>query len=247
MNKLIGISLVVVSLSILGVWYSHTPSTVRVYTGDQFDIPADCKHIALLGCTPNPTNYIREQLNNGDLLAHIKLDDFLDIPYLQDSFARTLLLCKEDAIDHLIIAYLPIYYLELRQLLGSHFLEGCRKFLVCIIPQIQVLIAQAIKQVDYTGKVTLIIPTDCQLKHVPYEISGLDERIRYLIKQFPRLQNLSRSNVHSITIINNKESAEDDKIIDYFQYEYLYEKRIAFLKRNTGKERFHAPKIVNKA
>ncbi len=218
---------------------------VHAYVGDYFVIPSESKHIALLGCTPHPTEYIKKNNNSRQLLHTIKLADFLDIDYVRDSFKKTFSLCKEHDVDHLVIAYLPIYYSGMRKLLGEHFVDGCRIFFKRIIQEIIAIIEQSIVDTEFTGDVTLIIPPDYQLARVPQEISGIDERIRYLIKQFPVLKNISGSSLETITIINNRASREDDRLIDYLQYEYLYEKRIAFKKSDTGKERFHAEKITD--
>lgn len=244
MNKVklvLYLSLIIGSIILACMHYQHRISSQRVcvYTGDSFFIPHETKNLALLGCTPHPSAYLARYDNNSKLLSTITLNDFLDKDYLCDSFKRTFTLCKEHHIDHLLIAYLPIYYLAMYKQLGTQFVKNCRTFLDQILKEIPLLIEQIIREVDFKGKVTLIAPPDYQLSRVPSTLENLEERFRYLIKQFPTLKNLSESALEKITIINNKASQEDDALIDYLKYEYLYEKRVIFEKLNIEKERFH--------
>jgi hypothetical protein len=222
------------------IFYADLPSAKYTVTTAQFlRIYPRATHIALLGCTPHPTAYLRKQGAHLSLLENIRLEDFLDIPYLQDSFHTTFIRCKEQAVDQLIIAYLPIYYMEMRTLLGVEFITGCHLFFKQLAPSIMQLIKMNAEAVGYDGTVTLIFPTDEQLNRVPSALDETEDRYRYLVKQFPRLHNLERSSVNTISIINNQASVEDDELIRYFKYEYLFEKRVAYKKMNIGKERFH--------
>src|SRR5271154_6740858 len=92
---------------------THMPR-VDAYVGDYFFIPDNCKHIALIGCTPNPTDYLKEHRNTPGILQTVALHDFLDMEYVRDSFDRTFLRCIEHGVEHLVIAYLPIYYVQMR-------------------------------------------------------------------------------------------------------------------------------------
>lgn len=167
------------------------------------------------------------------------MDDFLDREYVRDSFVRTFNVCKQQGVDHLIIAYLPIYFVRMRPVLGDQFVASCRMFFSNIMPDMTKLIEEAAWQVGYTGHATLIIPPDYQMARVPHEIADKDERIRYLIKQFPRLRNMKESVLKTITIINNEQSSEDDRLIAYLKYEYLYERPIIYRNCSTGKKQFH--------
>lgn len=219
------------------IFYNDT--NVQVYTGDTFYIPAGCRNLGLLGCTPHPAHYLKEHGNDAQLLETITLSTFLDVDYVRDSFDRTFALCNVHQIDHLLIAYLPIYYIGLKQQLGDQFMSGCRHFFSRIVPEITSLITKSAVAVGYHGGVTLIIPPDYQLALVPQQLADTAERMRYLIKQFPKLNNISQSELQTITIINNKNSDEDDMLVNYFKYEYLYEKPVEYKKCDTGKERFH--------
>jgi hypothetical protein len=247
MHKLIRIAVIsftILSISAAIIFYRYGARSekIEIYTGDCFCIPQNCKNLALLGCTPNPTNYLKEQTDIANVLQTITLDDFLDIDYLQDSFDQTFALCKEHGVDHLLLAYLPIYYIGMHELLGNQFVSGCRIFLNRIIKNIAPIIEKCSANSGFKGKITLIIPMDYQLARVPLSITGIGERIRYLIKQFPKLKNITESSLETITIINTQESAENDMLINYLQYEYLYEKPVAYKKCNISKERFHGPK-----
>ena len=228
----------VISISPLFLKKQYT--SLSIYTGDHFFIPDECKHLALIGCTPHPTQYLVDHGNNKELIRNLHIDDFLDIEYVTDSFVRTFEICKEQRVDHLIIAYLPIYFVRMRPILGNTFVSDCRMFLNNIVPEISKLIARALQQTEYQGKATLIVPPDSQLARVPQSIDNKDDRIRYLIKQFPRLKNITGSAIDTITIINNEQSSEDEMLIAYLKYEYLYDKPIKYCTCSTGKKRFHA-------
>ncbi len=240
-TKLYFLCLLLVPLIIASslVHKKSNPTYVHVYEGDSFRIPKTTKQCALLGCTPNPSQFLKKHNNNAQLLHNLKIDNFLDRDYLIDSFDRTLLICKEQAIDTLIIAYLPIYFIELRQLLGNNFIHECTLFLRNFAKEIVPLITQRAATVGYPGHIMLIIPPDYQLAKIPISPISVDERIAYLIKQFPRITNIAQSSLDTITIINNAANKEDDMLITYLKYEYLFEKPINYKTCSIGKERFH--------
>ncbi len=235
-------ALLLTSAAIIFYTYRTTVPRVNAYVGDYFFIPDNCKHIALLGCTPNPADYFKEHFNCTGILQTIALHDFLDMKYVKDSFDRTFLRCIEQGVEHLVIAYLPIYYVQMRPLLGDSFVQDLSIFLAHIIMEITPIIKQSADYVQYNGGITLIIPPQYQLSRVPDALVSGDERIRYLVKQFPKLKNISHSSLETITIINNQGSAEDEMLVNYFKYEYVYEKSMTFRQCDTGKERFHAEK-----
>ncbi|MFA6066334.1 MAG: hypothetical protein WC707_04115 [Candidatus Babeliaceae bacterium] len=241
MNKILLITIASITLILSGVLYkkyiNERSKRVLVYTGDQVILTHHAQHVALLGCTPHPTAYLKRNNNNGELLRTLKLEDFLDIEYLKNSFERTFSCCKEQKIDHLIIAYLPVYYVDMRELLGKDFVQYCRVFLNRMAQEMPDIIEKTARASAFTGTTTLVIPPDYQLERVPHYLNGMPERIKYLIKQFPRITN--KAKLETITVINNTQSQEDDMLIDYLQYEYLYEKPITYKKCVTGKDRFH--------
>jgi hypothetical protein len=217
MNKIL-ITTLIIFLIVFGFYkYQKKETKLNIYKGNAFTIDSPCKNLALLGCTPHPTNYLQDKDNKLQTLRNIKLADFLDIDYLRDSFERTFAICKNNNVDHLVIAYLPIYFIGLKQMLGEQFIEGCNAFFDNIIPDVKNVIKATSDKMGFVGKITLIIPTDFQLEKVPLDLIDIAQRIRYLIKQFPKLGNLQE--LQTITIINNKVSDEDDKLIDYLRYE----------------------------
>ena len=242
MSRILCGSLAIISiLGLLFIFGNYTADiNIYCYTGDSFYIPQKCTNIALLGCTPHPMAYLRKH-DDADL-KNLTLNDFLDRDYLIDSFIKTFLICNERHIDHLIIAYLPIHFVEIRQLLGNQFISQCPIFLNNIAQEVKQIIEKVKKDVGFENEVTLIIPPMHQLARIPNKIDSFEERVRYLIKQFPLLKNISQSSLTTITVINNKSSDEDDKLIDYLKYEYLFEKSLVFEKCAIGKERFHKEK-----
>lgn len=243
MNKVFYGLLVVTAIVFLFVLvrkHAYQQHQVQVYSGDSFVVDPHCKHIALLGCTPHPTTYLKEDKNRQISLENIKIADFLEVDYLLDSFSRTILLCSQEHIDHLVIAYLPVHFIEMRELLGDQFISQCRMFLNRIGAEIKPIIEQTVEALGFKGNISLILPTDYSIERVPEKIGSLDERVRYLIKELPTLKDIANSSLAIISIINNKPSEEDDKLIDYLKYEYLYEiDHIEFRKYAIGKERFH--------
>ncbi len=215
---------------------------INVYTGDNFVIPANCKKLAFTGCTPHPSKYLKEKNGGIELLKTITLNDFLDVEYLRDSFDRTFSLCKQHEADHFLLAYLPIYYIEMHPILKEDFMQGCRIFLDRIVDDIVELMQESMDRIGFNKEVTLVIPTDYQIAHVPHELSGMDERVKYLIKELPKFKDISKSSLSSVLLINNIASVEDEKLISLLEYEYLYEKPISFDKSAIDKKPFHLSK-----
>ncbi len=223
----------------LGLRYYHSPRTpeVALITGSTFTVSQGVKRVALLGCTPHPTVYLSQEYPKE--LANLRLEDFLDLAYLKDSFSQVLKICKDHQVDHLLIAYLPIYFVKMRQLLKERFVKECHAFLQTIAPQIAKFVRELKKELGITVPVTIMVPPQEALEKIPHTIASFEERIRYLIKQFPHLDGIGR--LESILIINNKSSSsqEDDGIINYLQYEYLFEPPVRYTTCETTKKRFH--------
>lgn len=211
---------------------------VNIYTSEIFYIPKNVKHLALLGCTPQPGKFVQQKCNV-EALKNIKLNEFLDIEYLRDSFTTVLTLCKNNNIDHLLIAYLPVYFVDLKQILGSQFIEGSIDFFNAIKPQIQNLLQDIQNDMHCAVPITIIIPTIAKLKQIPNRRIDNAERIQFLIKQFPKIGNLNSSHIEMITIINNKGSDQNEDIINYLSYEYLLDKKLNYGVLETNKEKFH--------
>lgn len=212
---------------------------VSVHVADHCVIPRGVTHVGLLGCTPHPTNYLKNNPEGINGLADITIGDLLDVPYVYDSFVRTFTACKQHTIEHLIIAYLPVYYVGMRALCKDRFVSSIKTFLTAIIEDMRSLITKAAHVTNYQGSIVLLLPPSYQLDRVPMEITSLDERCRYLVKQFPKIQNIAESSLAKIIIINNRESPEDDALINYFKYQYLFKKAISFDTVHINKERFH--------
>lgn len=229
-----------IGLLLLGglYYYSTLPTTteVQVVTRTTFTVVPGYKRVALLGCTPHPTAYLSQ--SNHKEMAHLELKDFLDLAYLKDSFIQVLKICEDQKIDHLLIAYLPAYFVKMRQQLKEQFVKECQIFLHTVAPQIATFIRKLKKELALTVSVTIVVPPRESLEKVPANLSSFEERIRYLIKQFPRLDGIGH--LESILIINNKSSStEDSGIINYFKYEYLFEPPVRYLTSETTKKRFH--------
>lgn len=203
-----------------------------------FYVPKSCKHLGILGSTPHPTLYVKKQ-KQLDLQA-IKLQDFLDITALKDSFTKTVQLCEKQGIDHLLIAYLPVYYAKLKNEFGERASSMVSIFLRSISPQIRELIQDVLISMDSALPVTLMLPTYNELKRIPDEVVSEEQYAQFLIKQFPALD-WSDSDLQYITIINTKldEGEQNNAIERYLQYEYLYNKPVQFMQAAIEKPRFH--------
>jgi hypothetical protein len=233
----LGILLVgVITLHKVGIFDAHPRPLITIYQGSRFKIPSGTKNLALLGCTPHPTAYVQKH-GCATCLRELRLEYFLDIEYLKDSLKQVFHLCKENKVDHLLIAYLPIYFVALRTCLKETFLEGCTLFFKAIMPQINELIQTLAQECSFSIPITLLLPSQTELLRTPCGTISDEERIRYSIKQFPRLENFSY--LDTITIINNKNSGQNTAFIGYLEYEYLYEKKIGYQVVETNKEKFH--------
>lgn len=245
MNKicLCGFILVFVTMTALSLLYKPHTSSVTCYTGNHIYLKRDDKHVAFLGCTPHPTKYLKGLPNDHKaILNEITLSNIIDIDDLLDSFCKTLFICKNNNVDHLIIAYLPIYFMELKQLLGKNFIQGIQEFFKNIVPSIILVISQAKSHSRYTGNITLILPPVDQLKLIPLHFKYPATRTAYLAKQFPRIKNIDAYPIETITIINNENDAESQELINYFSYTYLLKKPITYQVHAIGKKRFHKSK-----
>lgn len=242
MNKIVVSCFIIAGMLFAASVFKPANRQVQASVSEQFTIPTGCEHIALIGCTPHPTEYLKQHNNDPSCLKTIRIHDFLDREYLADSYERTCLICKEQQVDHLIIAYLPIYFMRMRALLGDQFVRCCRKFLSNIKNDMVAVIEAAAQKVGYTGQVTLILPSDQQLSRVPTDLTEKEDRVRYLIKQFPFFINRGTSQLKRVTIINNEDSSADDMITSYLKYEYLYDSPVAYATCSTGKKQFHKGK-----
>ncbi len=220
-----------------GLLFMSSPMTqdVTVMSGTTFTIPPTCRRIALLGCTPHPTTY----LTNGGIkpLQSLTLSDFLAVDDLMDSFTQVLTICESKKIDHLLIAYLPIYFVTMKQLLKEHFVPECYQFLANIAPQVADLLRRLKKDLKSTVSVTIVIPSYEELHKIPDTIVSQEERVRYSVKQFPRLAGIEQ--IEDILIINNKGSSQNMGIINYLHYDYLFAGPIRYHVSETTTTRFH--------
>lgn len=209
---------------------------VSVITGTTFVVPHGCKRLALLGSTPHPTVYLSQKKPKN--MVHLLLTDLFDLDYLKDSFSQVLKICADNNVDHLLIAYLPIYFMKMRQLLKERFAKECYVFLQTIAPQVADFIRDLKKELGITVPVTIVVPPRKALERIPHKIDSSDEYARYLIKQFPHLEGIDR--LKSILIINNKSSSKQDEgIINYLRYEYLFEPPVLYTTSETTKKSFH--------
>lgn len=219
-------------------------SPVTIIKNDHIYFDNSDEHVALIGCTPRMPSFCLEPDDTKAILnrlANLRIVDYIDEDDLRDSFFKTLIVCKERKIDCLVIAYLPIYFIEAKSILKTHFTVACRAYLKAIAPQIIAIIGDQAKKAGYLGKIILSLPSDQLLDHIPASDISFEERTCYLIKQFPRLHGLEH--VVDITIINNKSEKNDEEnkeIINLFRYEYLYEARLQFIATTFGKRRFHS-------
>src|ERR1700689_2328388 len=60
--------------------------TVTVISGGTYQVPSSCKHLALLGSTPHPTQYLHDHDMDYNRLWRLQLEDFIDVEQLQESF-----------------------------------------------------------------------------------------------------------------------------------------------------------------
>ncbi len=128
----------------------------------------------------------------------------------------------------------------MHHLVHHRFISGSRLFLKKIVPQMQQLIKEEARKLNCTTSITIVAPPRSALKKVPSSRILIDDRIRYLIRQFPHLNGISDSELDTIVIINNHgEDDQNDNIIRYFKYEYLFEKPIKYEAINTNKPKFH--------
>jgi hypothetical protein len=204
-------------------------STVRVYKNNTIiSVALHEKNLALAGFTPHPTKYIAKNGYKYDDMRTIVLSDFLDVAYVRASCMELLSLSKASAIDHLVIAYLPIHFATIKGMLPESYLECCSVFLDAIVPQMATLIEECAHALACDFEISLSIPPIASMHEIPCSNPSAANRTRFLVKELPRLLNINDSQLDTITIINNAESISNEQIIDYLKYEYLYCKELHY-------------------
>lgn len=241
MKKFIGFLIIIIIFPLsfyLIKTCGQSKSNIIVLTSNFLQIPKETNHIGLLGCTPHPSNIITQNSTVSEI-KKIKLEDFVDVNDLTDSFSQVIKLCIDNSIDTLIIAYLPVYFVDFKQKVKDNFIIFSVLFLEKIAPQIHQLLKSISNELHYNGKIFLVLPSTHKLYHVPESRISFDERVRYLIKQFPKLFAIEKSKLEKISIINNKDTEQNEGLINYLKYEYLFEKPIQYTTLSTNKKRFH--------
>ncbi len=229
MNKVWGILLLISSL---------VNAHVTIYRGTSFRVPRACKNLAILGSTPHPTQFLAQGGTVNDL-KKIKLEDFLDVPYLRNSFKNTLQLCMKNKVDHLLIVYLPAHFVAQRAAYTLPvYKQAIEHFLKRIGPQIKNIICKVAGEMGCKIPVTLIMPPRNLLKKVPCSFASSEHRVQHYIRSFPRLKGFTSSSLN-ISIINNRGSEQNEAIMKYLTYEYLLQIPLHFTVLELENDRFH--------
>ncbi len=220
---------------------SISNARVKVYRGDSFRVPRTCKHLAILGSTPHPTQFIANQTGTIDSLKKIKLSDFMDVEYLRDSYKNALFLCMHNQVDHLLIAYLPAHFVELRADYDTHiYVQAIRNFLKSITPQIKALIREVAQEIGCITPVTLVTPNKKGILRVPSFFESKEQKVQHYIRSFPHLKGIRGDTVMRLSIINNQGAEQqNEKIIRYLSYEYLFEGSLNFTTLELDKKTVH--------
>ncbi len=221
-------------------------SNIVVLRSNRFIVPDNCKRIALLGATPNPTLFLQSNRSAAGQLGRIRIDDFIDVSYLSDSFEEVLKLCVEQRIDHLVLAYLPVYYSKIREEYGEKAPQMIETFLASIVPQMREIIADVARKNTINIAVTIMPPVAHEINRMPAKVDSPRHYAQYLIKEFPHLD-FCNSPLETVVIINTnqaKNATETEDIISYLQYEYLFERLLvyekAFIERPSVHKYKHA-------
>jgi len=227
------ILLLILCLLKLDIITNNQPVSL-IYATD-FNIKNNIRNLAIMGCTPHPTNFL--QKNQNISLKNINLKEFLDIQDLENSFEDLINCCRDNEVDHLLIPYLPVHYIKLKEILDNNFIKEITYFLDSSSAEIKEIITKVKNKLNYDKNITIILPTKKSLKQIPnYELS-YEDRIAYLIKQLPKLKGIN--NLDNIIIINNKGSRQNEELINYLKYEYLFEKPIRYRIATLNKEKFY--------
>lgn len=219
----------------LGIFTDAQP--VSLISSNKFRISNNIKRLAIMGCTPHPSSYLEKNIDKKISLKNLKLKDFLDIQDLEDSLEQLIKCCMDNQADHLLIAHLPIHYVKLKEMLGNNFIKEMTYFLNSIGPEMKEIVTKVKNKLKYEKNITIILPAKESLAKIPNHELSYEDRILYLIKQFPRF--LGINYLDKIIIINNKGSRQNDGLINYLKYEYLFEKPIKYEIASLNKERFY--------
>jgi hypothetical protein len=252
MKKMIALCLSTLACSLVPFFYrvfTEDPSVVTIYQGSTYTLPHNCPNLGLLGCTPHPSAYLKKLAaeNSASVskldLSKLMLTDFINLDDLKDSFTETLLLAKTHKIDHILIAYLPVYFIATKRLIKQDAAKRIQSFLISCGNQIGELVKKLQEELSIFIPITIVLPTKQALNKIPSDFVSDDEYVRCLIKQFPRLAGFENSNLKTITIINTSDDAgQNAPIINLLKYEYLFERPLEYREISTRKKRFHSYK-----
>jgi len=211
--------------------------TITIMQSNIFDIPSNTKRLGIIGSTPHPTVFLNKR---GYPYLPKNLSEFIEVESLRDSFEKTIVLGKQQGIDHLLIAYLPIYYSKIKKQLKDKTPLYINQFLKIIIPEIKEILENCLVKHSIPFQVTLILPTIERLQEIPEKLNSEEQYIQYLIKQFPYLNRLDNE-LETIVIMNTSSghNEQDARIVRYFEYEYLLDTPVQYMLATIDKPKFH--------
>lgn len=224
----------------------RSDTDVVVLREGRFVVPGNCKRIALIGATPNPTLFLQNNRSAATHLGCIRIDDFIDVSYLKDSFEQLLKLCVDLRVDHLVFAYLPVYYSKIQEEYGDKTPKMIEAFLTSLVPQMRNAIIDVVRKCGINVSVTIMPPVTDEINRIPAKVHSPRHYAQYLTKEFPRLD-FSNSQLETVVIINTnqiKNATETEDIVSYLQYEYLFERALTYEQAFIDKPSVHKYKYA---
>ena len=184
----------------------HSHVTI-VWTTSEHAPIITAQNTGILGSTPHPTYAL---FGYHDTVIIPELAHIIDKEYYYNSWKEILDVCNKNSINQLIVAYLPVYFVELQKIWTTQtgkyaeiFFEKSKEYIINTA-------YRASQDVQFQGTIVIVIPVQSQFDHLSVE--QLKDRTYSLFTDFPQL---SISVNYTITIFNTYNTHNESK--------YLYE------------------------
>lgn len=197
----------VLAIAIYTLKHRHNPHVTIVWTTSEH-VPIVTEHnTGILGSTPHPTCMVSAHPHTATIpeLAHI-----IDKEYYYNSWKEVLELCNKNSITQLIVAYLPVYFVELQKIWTMQTAQHAAIFFEKSKEYIINSIYRASQDVQFRGTIVIVIPVRSQFDLLNSQ--DVENRTYSLFTHFPKLNIPVNS---TITIFNTCNAHNESK--------YLYE------------------------
>jgi hypothetical protein len=205
-------------ISILLLTHMITFTNFLVITQDPTINVVGSQRIGFNGSTAHPTRYLLKNGYNAGLFHSLPFNELMDVEKLKDSFIHLFSQASDYNIDTLIIAYLPIHFMSLKEQFPQEYTTIIKEFFEVYIPSIENIIKET-QELYFKGRVIWYIPALEVFNTIPTHLTK-QEYIQHLIYEFPLLKYTDSPETTHIFIFNNTGSDQNEMLIDTLKKVY---------------------------